>query len=89
VAGAVEVAEQGYLGAVMQDLLVDPPDGVDEDVFGVAAIGEGAVADGVEGGVIAARQRVAPRLDGLVESGDRAAGVSAYHVGVLGEGPAS
>jgi hypothetical protein len=89
VTGAVEVAEQGDLGTVVQDLLVDPPDDVDEYFFGVAAVGVGAVADGVERGVIAVRQRAAPFLDGPGEGGDRAVRVSAYHVAVLGEGPAA
>ena len=52
--GAVEVAQQGDLGAVVQDLLVDPPDDVDEHLPGVAAVRVGAVADGVQRGVVAA-----------------------------------
>jgi AcrR family transcriptional regulator len=59
-AGAVEVAKQGDLGAVVQDLLVHPPDDVDEHLFGVAAVRVGAQAYRVQRGVVAAEQRAAP-----------------------------
>jgi hypothetical protein len=38
----VEVPEQRYFGTVVQYLLVHPPDRVDEDVLGIAAIRIGA-----------------------------------------------
>ena len=59
-AGAVEVAKQGDLGAVVQDLLVHPPDDVDEHLSGVAAVRVGAQAYRVQRGVVAAEQRAAP-----------------------------
>jgi len=60
VTGAVEVAKQGDLGAVVQDLLVHPPDDVEEHLFGVAAVRVGAQAHRVQRGVVAAEQRAAP-----------------------------
>jgi AcrR family transcriptional regulator len=59
-AGAVEVAKQGDLGAVVQDLLVHPPDDVEEHLFGVAAVRVGAQAYRVQRGIVAAEQRAAP-----------------------------
>jgi hypothetical protein len=36
---AEQVAEQRDLGTVMQHFLIHPPDGLDEPVLGVAAVG--------------------------------------------------
>ena len=36
---AEQVSQQGDLGSVVQDLLVHPPDDVDEDLLGVTAVG--------------------------------------------------
>jgi AcrR family transcriptional regulator len=89
VARAVEVAEEGYLGAVVQDLLVYPPDDVDEDLSGVAAVRVGAQSDRVERGIVTAEQRAAPGVARRDETGDRPGGLTAGDVGFAGQGVAA
>ena len=48
----VEVPKQRYFGTVVQYLLVHPPDRVDEDILGVAAVRIGAPPDGGQRGII-------------------------------------
>jgi len=57
----VQIAQQRDLRTVVQHLLVDPPHDLEERLFGVAAVGVGAVADGVERLVVGRQQRRPPR----------------------------
>jgi hypothetical protein len=58
---------------VVQDFLVDPPHDVDERLFRVAAVRIGAVADRVEGRVVAAEQGLAPGRDAVSKAATAAA----------------
>jgi hypothetical protein len=73
----------------MQDLLVDPPDGIDEDVLGVAAVRVAAAPDHVERGLVGTEQRLPPRLRGDVERPDRVRRVAAVAVALTGHGVAA
>src|SRR5580704_19082344 len=61
----VEVPEQRYFGTVMQYFLIHPPDRVDEDILGVAAVRVGAPPDGRQRGIIGGPQCRAPCGGGL------------------------
>lgn len=47
--GSIQVAQQRDLGAVVQHLLVDPPNDVEEWLLGVTAVGVGAVSEMLAG----------------------------------------
>jgi AcrR family transcriptional regulator len=88
-ARAVEVAKEGYLGTVVQDLLVYPPDDVDEDLSGVAAVRVGAQPNRVERGIVTAEQRATPGAGRRGETGDRPGGLTTGDVGFAGQGVAA
>ncbi len=47
--GSIQVAQQRDLGAVVQHLLVDPPNDVEEWLLGVTAVGVGAMSEMLAG----------------------------------------
>lgn len=73
---AEEFAKQRDLGAMAQQLLIDPPGNLDERNVWITAIWRGTAINHVECGFVRTDERIAPRLGAGVESGYRTCGVT-------------